>query len=419
MPGAWSNDQTNELIIYDENGNPSIVLSGSADDFVQIRNANGDTVASIDNAGNASFQSVNITGDLVVGGGNLYDDLLPLSAKGVIAAGWTTANSTATVDATEIGLFELDCILEDQRNYRIKTNEMIIKGTVLNDQFSTRLRSATGASPTTSSNQFAISTASIYSINTDRPNTRIIHNFACDSTSTADNKAIFAPGDTRFLITLARLTGTGTAFISTNTGTYDAIGLWLEDLGPLVQNTLVTNTGGGGTTPVTTYTKTYACTWSGSYLSTGAYTVGGGATRAYQGDDNAGDGNRKSMLGFPFATIASDLSGATITSIKLTAYFRHWWYAAGGTAVIGTHNSSASSHPATFSGTTNRVQSSGWPNPGTKTVSLGTTIGNEFKAGTAKGIVLGPGPSTSTTYYGYADGFGATNPPTLTIVYTK
>lgn len=421
MSGAWTNDQTNEIVVYDPvTGNPIIVLGQQGDNYIQLKDENGNTVASIDQDGNATFQSVNITGDLVVGGGNLYDDLLPLSAKGYVAAAYTRVQSASTVGTTELGLFELDTVLEDQRNYMLSTGTMILKGTVLNDVFAAHIRQAYATSPTITSNIAMIAATPVNTINSDRQNLEMNFPFTCDSTSTIDNTTNFSPGDCRWLLSIQQLSGTGTGQISTGTSSYNPYGLFLIDQGPLVQNTLVPNTGGGGTSPVTQKTKTYNCTWSGSYLADNSYTVGGSATRAYQGDDNAGDGNRKSMLGFPFSTIVADMAGSTVQSCKLTIYYQHWWATAGGTAIVGTHNVSNTSHPTTFSGTTNRVQKTGVPNPGSVTIDLGVTIGQNFRDGTAKGIVLGPGPSSSTTYYGYATGFGGSpNPPTLQITFTN
>lgn len=171
----------------------------------------------------------------------------------------------------------------------------------------------------------------------------------------------------------------------------------------------------------TTFTKTYNATWSQSYLHTGAQTSGSDSTHCYQGDAGDGQGVRFSLIGFNYTAIEADLAGATINSCSLKLNYEHWWYGAGGTAKIGTHSSTTSS-PTTYpSGSVigNRVTVSGWPNPGQKTVSLGTTIGQNFRDSTARGIAIGyNGMSTSRTYYGYASGFGHSKPPVLTIVYT-
>jgi hypothetical protein len=128
-------------------------------------------------------------------------------------------------------------------------------------------------------------------------------------------------------------------------------------------------------------------------------------------------GNQRSLIGFDATAVQSDLSGAEVLACFVTLYANHWYYNAGGTAIIGTHGHT--NRPGSFSATTNRIQSASWPKPGLRTVDLGTTIGGEFKAGTTKGVALGPGPSNSVSYYGRFDGCGDSHVPYLTITYRK
>jgi hypothetical protein len=197
----------------------------------------------------------------------------------------------------------------------------------------------------------------------------------------------------------------------------------VEDLGSteLVPNTLILNDGGVGTDPapppVTSYTKSYGATWYQTYKGSGGQKSD---TTANQGQlDSGSDGNQRSLVGFDYATIKSDLSGATITKITLSATAEHWWYNSGGTAVIGTHN--YSSKPSSWSDGTvsqDRQRQSGWARGARKTVTLSNTIGNELKAGSSKGIAFGPGPSSDVIYYGKFTGSGSAR-PVLTITYTK
>jgi hypothetical protein len=182
----------------------------------------------------------------------------------------------------------------------------------------------------------------------------------------------------------------------------------------------VTPGGGGGVIPIPpggSITKTYACTWSQSYTAGGSSTSGGSSTFAYQGDDGLGDGNRKSLLGFDYATIQADTLGHVIVSCTLTIKYLHWWYSSGGTAIFGTHHSTTSS-PSTYPSTSvNRLSSPSWATNATKTINLGTDIGTEFQNGTTTGIAVGPGPTGKRIYYAYAAGFGHSSPPVLTITY--
>lgn len=158
---------------------------------------------------------------------------------------------------------------------------------------------------------------------------------------------------------------------------------------------------GGGTTPVpgsATFTLTDGRAYGGDGSSHST-------TQMYQGYYSSTWGNNRSAIMFNYSSIASALSGKTITGCTLTFKTQFSYYNAGMTVVIGTHNTGATTAPSTWSGITgektNRVKKTSCSAGNSYTVSLGTTIGNEFKAGTAKGIVFGPGPSTSKDYYGY------------------
>jgi hypothetical protein len=199
--------------------------------------------------------------------------------------------------------------------------------------------------------------------------------------------------------------------------------LAVEDIGPTIarENYSVpaTGGGGGGGSPPATYTKTYTATWSGSYQGDDDRRNSNGDM--YHGQYDGTQGNQKSMIGFNNTQIQSDLAGATINSIKLTIKNKHWYNNSGGTLVVGYHNSTASSAPATYPGGTESVTtSSGFAKGATKTITLSNTIGNALRDDTAEGIVIGPGDSTSKTYYGYFAGYNdSTNRPKLIITYTK
>lgn len=184
------------------------------------------------------------------------------------------------------------------------------------------------------------------------------------------------------------------------------------------------NVGTDSSTPFTTtsagvsgtFTASWAATWSASYNFNGhnEYDSWFGQT-CYQGQ-YAGS-NQRSLIGFNYASIMGTVGGATINSCSIKLTYAHWWSNSGGTAVIGT--SSVSSRPSTWSGTSNRVQSAGWARGATKTVNLGVAIGSEFASGATRAICLGPGPNTSTQYYGYAYGAGSgIYTPRLYINYT-
>jgi len=167
--------------------------------------------------------------------------------------------------------------------------------------------------------------------------------------------------------------------------------------------------------PVKTYTatKSFAATWGASYRQNGTKRTD--KLDLYQGYVDSFNGNQKSLVGFNVTGIPS---GADIVSATLSLYANHWYNNSGGIAVIGTHNKS--SEPGSWSGSgtnDNRVRYTWNTKTGRRTINLGSTIGQEFLNGTTKGIMLGPGPSTSASYYGYFEDAGS-NRPVLTLKYT-
>lgn len=379
-------------------GGARVAIDGAAG-TLSIYNASGELVAQMSGDGDLAVNSLSVNSDDVTIDGESLAERLDGTGKGRKAYGEIPTGSYSYAANTEGTVLELEVAGETGRSFDL-TGMVHGSSNSVGDTVQVRIRDGGASQPTTSSTLLLAHDQDVG-----------IAGNGVTLNVFKRNQAL-ATGRHRLLITVKALNGTFT---------FDNAWLDVLDSGLVAVNNGVNRTSGATPppNPPQTYTTNYFATWSGSYTPAGNYGTFGGSTRAYQGDANEGSGNRKSMIGFNYSQIASDLSGATILSCKITLYYQHWWYNNGGTAVIGTHNAAVSSAPSTFSGTTNRVQSASWPIGQSRSVELGTTIGNEFKAATAKGIVLGPGPSSSTTYYGYASGYGATNPPYLTIQYQK
>lgn len=176
------------------------------------------------------------------------------------------------------------------------------------------------------------------------------------------------------------------------------------------------------TTPTYTtkqYVKTYYATWSRTYEGNNATTWDDNALM-YQGYWSDGRGNTKSLAGFNWSAIKADLSGATIVSCKVTFQNEESYSFGGSTILVGTHN--YSSKPSTWNGANvveRRKSLKHTYGQKTVVVDLGTTIGNEFKAGTTRGIAVGPPSSTDRYYYSKYRGATQSGKPYLTITYTK
>lgn len=138
-------------------------------------------------------------------------------------------------------------------------------------------------------------------------------------------------------------------------------------------------------------------------------------SQIYQGYWSSTWGNNRSMVGFNYTAIRAALSGKNVTGVTLKFRTQHAYYNAGCTAVIGTNN--ATSQTTFNSYTVNRKKVGSCSAGKWTTVSLGATIAKEFQTGASNGIVFGPGPSNSLTYYGYHYGTGS-NAPVLTFTYT-
>lgn len=193
--------------------------------------------------------------------------------------------------------------------------------------------------------------------------------------------------------------------------------LIIDDVGPAVAFGTYDASGGG--TPVQQYTKTYSATDSASFDSSGGNRSGYDSGHCFQGYYSGTNGNQFSLVTFDYSTIASNLSGATINKVEVYLNNLHWYNNSGGTAIIGTHTYASVTGDVNYSNVDPNISSASFTYGQAKWVTVSNSIGTAFKNGTAKGIALGKGPSTSHTYYGYFAGDGQTGEPKLRITYTK
>lgn len=172
-----------------------------------------------------------------------------------------------------------------------------------------------------------------------------------------------------------------------------------------------------GPTP-TKHTTTYYATWNRSFISTGAVRWDDPST-CYQGAYPGYGGNQRSLVGFNYSQIQSDLSGASRISGTFSFTPAHSYWNSGLTAIIGSHNYSAK--PATWSsGNVFQNQQSKGSCAANRRYSVGLSAWQcwAFQNGTIKGMAFGPAPNTNLTYYGYMYGTGGSR-PSLTLTYYK
>jgi hypothetical protein len=382
------------------------------------------TLAGIDGTGRGSFQSVSVSDDITIEGEDLMADIINPRARGVIALGIYEGDPVVGAGiGVERGFLEISFVAEESRSYMICGVTEFDSTSTANERLLMRLLDFGESDPVV---------PVVGSTRLSQSLSHLVGGSGINGAAQVTYAGTFTPGLHRILWTFAGQIGNPTVSAEVATSTPCRTLFWVEDIGLPATDTIIINDGGQGaagssstpdkttTAPKATYTKTYACTWSGTFRSNGDYSSSHGATMV-QGDSGSDNylNDARSMAGFNYTQIMNDLKGATIKSCYVTMYANHWWYNDGGTARIGTHN--YTTRPSKISSShydSQRVSSASWPKPGKRKVSLGTGIGNDFKSGAAKGILLGP-TDGSRRQYGKFNGNGQSNEPVLTITYVK
>jgi hypothetical protein len=415
--------------IYSEDEDTTVSLLGNPatnGNFLLIKDLEDptNTLAGIDGQGRGSFQDITVTNDITIGGDLLIDDIITPRAKGVVAIGTyqTTTLGGGAGSANERGFLEVSFIAEESRTYMIcAVTEW--ESTAADDKIVLRLRDSGDQDPKISMPWIQQAISPNVGAATGNAAAQIIYS------------GTFTPGLHRILLSFFGGSGVATVNPPGSSGSAENTTIiWVEDVGLPQTDTVIVNDAGvdpyqqpsvpdsrpSSSTPKITYTKNYSATWSGTYRSNGDFSGSTGATMV-QGDSGSDNwlNDGRSLCGFNYNQIINDTRGATIKACYITLYASHWYWNDGGTARIGTHNYTGRPNSwSTSRVNEQRVTSSNWPKPGKRKVSLGTTIGNEFKSGASKGIALGPTNGTKTQY-GKFNGNGQSNEPVLTIVYVK
>ncbi|WOX11466.1 hypothetical protein [Streptomyces sp. N50] len=383
--------------LFDETGEEAVSLVTGEPQYLTLR-SDGQPVATIDTDGSAGFNDVNVAGELTVGG-EPVTELLGAGPKGVIAR--AHPGSTVTATGSEMGYFELPFTAEAGRLYRVGFRATADLDTATDGEIRLYLRDGGTARPTITS------TLRETSIHTPAQTGR----FQQVELEHITSSTTLGTGLHRLLLSFENSGGsTGQTLELGLTTTGRTNVFYVEDTGPELPLTGGYNTGGGtADDPVQTYTKTYACSWSGSYANRSGYNAYYG-TYCMQGYYSANNGVQSSLMGFP-AVLATDLAGAKIEKAEVYLYFDHWYYASGGKAAIRAHKHA--SRPTKFSCDT-EAQTITWKRNQGKWVDISAV----FDSTTWRGIALDPN-TTDRTYYGRARGYGQTYPPRLRVTYTK
>lgn len=422
--------------------NEVIRLGSSSPDFFAITRTDGTPMASIDQDGRATFQSVTVPDDMTVVGrplvgpglrqhlptlGSVFArswlDALP---HGIVGWGSIITSSPLTNNNPGIGVFEIDVTLAAGRHYEVKTSPLRLVSEPDDADPLAEVRLVYTRTVGTLANPPALPPAptvnspvlarAITGIVDPLGHGTVIHGLIKPATQLA---GIEDQPDRlyRYRILLTVLLPTPTVFPNMAVGvraeTQDPAQIWVMDAGPALPNGGQMSTGGGiamtgqappppppVVAPPRNFTQEFGFTWMQSYRGNGLpYDNDGG--HAYQGYGGSSFvGSARSMIGFPDLT--GLLAGATVNSIEIYLYFSHWWYNSGGTAVIGFHGHA--SQPGTYGGTLeNVIASGGWPKPGDRWLTITGNHYASFQGGAFRGITLAaPGGSLDKLYYGIA-----------------
>jgi hypothetical protein len=188
------------------------------------------------------------------------------------------------------------------------------------------------------------------------------------------------------------------------------------------QGTATGATSGTGTTTSHTpvkHTSTHWAQWSRTYDGDNT-TTWDDSRHCYQGRYDSNRGNTKSLIGFDYTAIRSELHGAS----KITGHFgykvAHSYYNAGLTTVMGSHK--YTSKPSTWADSNvyqNQGQKARCVAGHTYVVPLSAWQCWAWQQGVISGMAFGPGPSTNLVYYGYMYGATEAAKPFVQFTYYK
>lgn len=166
--------------------------------------------------------------------------------------------------------------------------------------------------------------------------------------------------------------------------------------------------------PEVSASSVYTSVGTATFQSDGTNRSDG--TRMYQGYFDSTNGNQYSMCLMPYATMVSDLAGATINTVELFLDNDHWYLNAGGIAIIGTHAQTSLSGSHVYSQVTSDLSDNHWDKGQAEYIYIAEVIAERIRDGLATGFTLGKGYTNSSNYYGY---FKGGTSPKLRVTYTK
>ena len=409
---------------------PVVGITTGSDDLIAIyedappgEDGTPPTLAALDALGRLQAVGVSVAEPDIdvdgnrVGGLEIYGvefrDWLTSYGRGVLARGVrktsTVAISDPGSDANAQGFLEIQWpALERDRNY-----QLIVSSHAFQLGAAGRFRGQVtvaydgtpvtpGSTPLDINNSYAATSGSAYFT------LPIIRTFATNGQSSQYREA-------RFLYSFRGLS-TSAAILADGGGCE----MTLIDLGPYLPDVGIDWEIGGGAPPTSqnkTYTSVWNCSGGATYQGSSRRTDIGTDVRQGRSDDQWGIAlfNHPAGSGETSRTIASAMSGATLQKAEVYLYATHWYWNAGGTAIIRARTgTSAGSSESAVGGSSK--SSGGWPKPGGRWVDI-TSIWST----SSRSIQVGKVPDKSDyKYYGwFAGNTNDSHQPKLRLTYQR
>jgi hypothetical protein len=443
-------------LIYADNIVMSGNLSFSASDFggidslgntfqqgIQITGVNGlleaftvvdawglSVLSGLDGAGNITGQTVSASSDMYLQGQSMASSILPALPQGIVARTNIAAASLpapAVATASEFFLYQIDFQAVAGRSYlmTIEPFAIVMSGA---GKIRTRVYVTTdGTQPTAASPILAQADMNYPAATTNFTSATNTLSHPFDSGSGALWRFLVAVdslstggGAPTMQVTPIQATGPG----DDPSGAANAR-FTIFDMGQTIPNTgrvILSTTAGSGSTK--NFTKSYTATASYSYQGSDGpapsarINVGGSM---YQGGNlfDTKTGRAKTWIVFNYTQIASDLSGATIDSVRLMMDNARTWFSTGMIVALGWDTKTVfSSTAADPTGAGIDIQEFNIVQGQGINVAISNAFATAFQSSSATSLVLYTS-SNSLSYYGFFSGAAQISPPVLQIHYHK
>jgi len=395
----------------------AVSLGTSSNDYLNVTDATGNTVASITMTGDMTATSLSVdaydgtNGGITVGGTQVQD---LLDGKGGDLLAWASRSSDGNFWAgTAVHPYlslQMDGMIGG-RAYMVSTTPIHTTSDTANSDVLVKLHLGPGTRAATTADPVIDQAYSVPASWTTGLRSPITFNRLLTPSS----------NDSMSLLLSYGVESTGRGKIIANG--YRPVMVTVQDMGPALPQTGEDRNGisdapsggsTGGETAAPAVRKNYDQTWNAtglrSFMGSGAqYNYAPGAGYMYSGlQYGTSNGDMSSMAVFP----SLPLAGATVTGVWVYVYYDFWYQGSGGNAYIGLHGQSGLTGTKPASTYAGFAGSMGWPRGAGRWIKIDSATYPGWAAGTHKGFTLG-GSGGGYERYGYA------HDPKIRVTWTK